>query len=257
MIRWRFMKPEVRAKPRVGVPYRTRKEELTGDFDKVEKYLAAVSRAGGEPVVISLGRSRAELQHIAQTLDAVLLSGSPADLEPSLFRAARHPQSNASDPDRERTDFALLEHALAQSKPVLAICYGIQSLNVFLGGTLVQDIPSEVGASIEHEWEDDLGAPETFHPVQIEQGSQLAQIAGTRKARVNSSHHQSILDPGRSLRVVARADDQVVEAVEWTGGAQWVVGVQWHPERMADKDPLARDLFLTLIEAARRTAVQA
>jgi putative glutamine amidotransferase len=251
------MNPEERTKPRVGIPYRTRKEELTGDFSQIEKYVTAVNRAGGEPVVISLGRSSPELQHIARTLDAFLLSGSPADLEPSLFHAERHPQTATPDSDRERTDFALLEHAFSENKPVLAICYGIQSLNVFLGGSLVQDIPSEIGTKIEHEWEDDQAAPETFHPVWIEQGSQLAQIAGGGEARVNSSHHQSILDPGRNLRVVARAEDQVVEAVEWTGSAQWVVGVQWHPERMADKDALARDLFSTLIEAARKSAVQA
>ncbi len=244
-------------RPRVGVPYRTRKEELTGDFARIEHYVSAVNRAGGEPVVISLGRSPAELKHIAQTLDAILLSGSPADLEPSLFRATRHSKSAAPDPGRERTDFALLEHAFAEHKPVLAICYGIQSLNVFLGGSLVQDIPSELPASIEHEWDDDHGAPETFHPVLIEQGSQLAQIAGALEARVNSSHHQSILDPGRNLRIVARAQDGVVEAVEWTGGGPWIVGVQWHPERMAGKDPLARDLFRTLIEAARKAPTQA
>jgi putative glutamine amidotransferase len=169
----------------------------------------------------------------------------------------RHSQTATPDSDRERTDFTLLDHALADNKPVLAICYGIQSLNVFLGGTLVQDIPSEVGTVIEHEWEDEQGAPETFHPVSIEPGSQLAQIADAAEARVNSSHHQSILDPGRGLRVVARAKDQVVEAVEWTGGNSWVVGVQWHPERMVDKDPLARDLFRTLIETARKSTTRA
>jgi len=246
-----------KARPRVGIPYRTRKEELTGEFSLIGKYVTAVNCAGGEPVVISLGRTSPELQHIARTLDAFLLSGSPADVEPSLFQADRHPQTAASDSDRERTDFALLEHAFSENKPVLAICYGIQSLNVFLGGTLVQDIPSEIGAKVEHEWEDEQGAPETFHPVLIEQDSLLAQIAGAGEARVNSSHHQSILNPGRDLRVVARAEDQVVEAVEWTGGPQWVVGVQWHPERMADKDPLARDLFRTLIEAARKATVPA
>jgi putative glutamine amidotransferase len=250
------MKTDEVTKPRVGVPYRTRKEELTGDFSKIESYVAAINRAGGEPVVISLGRSSAELHHIARTLDAILLSGSPADVEPTLFNATRHSQTAEPDSDRERTDFALLEHAFAENKPVLAICYGIQSLNVFLGGTLVQDIPSEMGTKIEHEWDDDLGVPETFHPVVIEQGSHLAQIAGADEARVNSSHHQSILNPGRDLRVVARAADQVVEAVEWTGGIPWVVGVQWHPERMADKDPLARDLFRTLIGAARKLPVK-
>jgi putative glutamine amidotransferase len=251
------MNPEIKARPRVGVPYRTRKEELTGDFTIIEKYVTAINRAGGEPVVISLGRSRAEIDHIAKTLDAILLSGSPSDVDPSLFHSMCHPQTAAADPDRERTDFALLEHAFAQNKPLLAICYGIQSLNVFLGGTLLQDIPSEVGTKIEHEWDDENGAPETFHPIRIEPGSQLAQIAGADEALVNSSHHQSVLEPGRDLRVVARSADQVIEAVEWTGGGPWVVGVQWHPERIADKDPLARDLFRTLIEAARKAPVQA
>ncbi len=251
------MNPETKARPRVGVPYRTRKEELTGDFAIIEKYVTAINRAGGEPVVISLGRSRAEVDHIAKTLDAILLSGSPSDLDPSLFHSERHAQTAPADPDRERTDFALLEHAFAQNKPLLAICYGIQSLNVFLGGTLLQDIPSEVGTKIEHEWDDENGAPETFHPIRIEPGSQLSQIAGADEALVNSSHHQSVLEPGRDLRVVARSEDQVIEAVEWTGGGPWVVGVQWHPERIADKDPLARDLFRTLIAAARKAPVQA
>jgi putative glutamine amidotransferase len=250
------MNPEIKARPRVGVPYRTRKEELTGDFTIIEKYVTAINRAGGEPVVISLGRSRAEVDHIAKTLDAILLSGSPSDVDPALFHSERHPQTAPADPDRERTDFALLEHAFAQKKPLLAICYGIQSLNVFLGGTLLQDIPSEVGTKIEHEWDDENGAPETFHSIRIEPGSQLAQIAGADEALVNSSHHQSVLEPGRDLRVVARSEDQVIEAVEWTGGGPWVVGVQWHPERIADKDPLARDLFRTLIEAARKAPVQ-
>jgi putative glutamine amidotransferase len=246
-----------KAKPRVGIPYRTRKEELTGDFTHIGKYVRAINRAGGEPVVLSLGRSAVEVKEVARTLDAVLLSGSPADIDPSLFHTKRHSQTATPDSDRERTDFTLLDHALADNKPVLAICYGIQSLNVFLGGTLVQDIPSEVGTVIEHEWEDEQGAPEPFHPVSIEPGSQLAQIADAAEARVNSSHHQSILDPGRGLRVVARAKDQVVEAVEWTGGNSWVVGVQWHPERMVDKDPLARDLFRTLIETARKSTTRA
>jgi putative glutamine amidotransferase len=250
------MNPEIKARPRVGVPYRTRKEELTGDLTIIEKYVTAINRAGGEPVVISLGRSRAEVDHIAKTLDAILLSGSPSDVDPALFHSERHPQTAPADPDRERTDFALLEHAFAQKKPLLAICYGIQSLNVFLGGTLLQDIPSEVGTKIEHEWDDENGAPETFHSIRIEPGSQLAQIAGADEALVNSSHHQSVLEPGRDLRVVARSEDQVIEAVEWTGGGPWVVGVQWHPERIADKDPLARDLFRTLIEAARKAPVQ-
>jgi putative glutamine amidotransferase len=250
------MSSESRPKPRIGVPYRTRKEELIGDFGKLENYVRAITRAGGEAVVVSLGRSAAELKKLAQSLDGVLLSGSPADVDPGLFQAPRHSKTVPSDSDRDRTDFALLEHALAAQKPVLAICFGVQSLNVFLGGTLVQDIPSEVTAAIEHEWDNNQGAPETFHPLRIEPNSYLAKMAGSSEARVNSSHHQSILEPGGNLRIVAHAPDQVVEAVEWAGENNFVMGVQWHPERMTE-DMLANRLFLALVEAARKTPVRA
>jgi putative glutamine amidotransferase len=249
------MSPEANSKPRIGVPYRTRKEELTGDFAKLEKYVQAVSAAGGAPVPISLGLSTQHLGRIAWTLDGILLTGSPADVEPSLFHAVKHAHTNAPDADRERTDFALIEHALSEHKPVLAICYGIQSLNVCLGGTLVQDIPGELRTQIRHEWDDEAGQAEPFHPVNIEPGSRLAQIAGATEAAVNSSHHQSVLEPGHDLRIVSRAPDGVVEAVEWTTDANRVTGVQWHPERMVERDPFAQALFRDLVTAAatRRT----
>ena len=134
------MNPEHASRPRVGVPYRTRKEELTSQREAYQKYLGAVCIAGGIPVEISLGWSPDRLEKAAQSVDAIILPGSPADLEPSRFHAARHPQAAEADADRERTDFALLDHAIKNQKPVLAICYGIQSLNVYLGGSLVQTL---------------------------------------------------------------------------------------------------------------------
>lgn len=245
------------SKPRIGIPYRTRKEELTGDFGKIEAYIRAARQAGSEPVVISLGLAPEHLKKIAQTLDGVLLSGSPADVDPARYGVPKRPESAEADPYREQTDFALLDHALAAHKPVLAICYGIQSLNVFLSGSLVQDIRSELQGAISH---DAIGAEaggvETFHAARIEPNSRLASLAHGSEARVNSSHHQSVLDPGRDLRVVASAPDGVVEAVEWAGDENWVMGVQWHPERMADVDPLAQALFRGLTEASRRATVR-
>jgi putative glutamine amidotransferase len=243
------MSPEPAHKIRVGIPYRTRKEELSNKRDAYDKYVAAVAANAAEPVEISLGLSSAELQQLAQTLDAVVLPGSPADVEPSLFHATRHPKTAESDADRERTDFALLGHAVTEHKPVLAICYGVQSLNVFLGGPLVQDIPSAIHTEIGHAWSGHEG-PEPHHDVTIDAGSRLAQFAGATKARVNSSHHQSVLQPGTNLRVVAHAPDGVIEAVEWTGDANWIVGVQWHPERMVASDELAQSLFRELAAAA-------
>src|SRR6201984_75104 len=213
------MASDTSPKPRVGIPYRTRNEELKGERGKYGKYRDAVLRAGGEPVEVSLGLSADELGRLAGSLDAVVLTGSPADGNPSLYGAPRNPASAEADPDRERTDFALLEHAFAEHKPVLAICYGVQSMNVFLGGALIQDIPSELHTPIQHPWSHrDTGAPEPFHAAKIESGSRLRELAGEGEVRVNSSHHQSILEPGRSLRIAAHASDGGIEAVELTGG---------------------------------------
>ena len=214
------------------------------------KYLASVRQAGGEAIEVSLALSSEEFDNLAATLDAVLLTGSPADVDPARFGASREPDSADPDPDRERTDFALLEHCFAEKKPLLAICFGIQSLNVFLSGTLFRDIPADLGTSVIHDFDRDKGEPEAFHSVRIEPDSRLAQMAGASQALVNSSHHQSIREPGRNLRVVSRAPDGVIEAVEWTGDSNWVIGVQWHPERMAETDPLAQELFSELVGAA-------
>ncbi|MFZ3215897.1 MAG: gamma-glutamyl-gamma-aminobutyrate hydrolase family protein [Candidatus Acidiferrales bacterium] len=243
------MSPAPTSKIRVGIPYRTRKEEVSNKRDSYDKYVAAVRLADAEPVEISLCLSPTELLSLARSLDAVVLPGSPADVEPSLFHAARHAKTAEADPDRERTDFALLDHAVAEHKAVLAICYGVQSLNVFLGGSLVQDVPSEFNTKIQHAWTGHVG-PEPHHDVALDAGSRLAQLAGANQARVNSSHHQAVLQPGKNLRVVARAPDGVIEAVEWTGDANWIVGVQWHPERMVPADALSQALFRELAAAA-------
>ncbi len=248
------MSAEKAPKPRVGIPYRTRKEELNNKREAYSKYVAAVQAAGAEPAEISLALSKPELLKIAENLDAIVLPGSPADVDPSRFHAARHPKSADADLRREETDFALIDHAIAEQKPVLAICYGVQSLNVFLGGSLVQDVPSELHTQIQHSWPGHDG-PEPHHQIALEAGSRLAQLAGGREALVNSSHHQAVLEPGKNLRIVSRAPDGVIEAVEWTGDSNWIVGVQWHPERMVGNDELARTLFRELVAAARKAPV--
>ncbi len=247
-----LMRPDASPKPRIGLPYRTRKEELAGEFAKLEPYTGALRAAGAEPVVLSLGLSAGHLEKIAATLDGVLLTGSPADVDPSRFSAPRHSATSDPDPYRESTDWALLGHCFAEHKPVLAICYGIQSLNVFRRGTLVQDIRTELETSIDHQTIDQKLAPEVFHAVAVAADSKLANITGTAgEVRVNSSHHQSIQEPGRGLRVVARAPDGVIEAVEWTDDPNWIVGVQWHPERLGATDALGQPLFRALVRAAR------
>jgi putative glutamine amidotransferase len=247
------------SRPRIGVPWRTASEETANRRTKIANYLRAVERAGGEAVLLSLTSGREHLQREAASLDAFLLPGSPADVDPAHYGAKRHAACADADAARERTDFTLLEHALITGKPVLAVCYGIQSLNVFLGGTLIQDIPSELATKIVHSPEEDElpgggEAPDAMHGASFEPGRVLA-LSGAVQAEVNSSHHQSVLEPGRGLRITAHAPDGVVEAVEWIDDSHWIVGVQWHPERMP-ADALAQALFHELVNVARLAKVE-
>ncbi|MGA8224609.1 MAG: gamma-glutamyl-gamma-aminobutyrate hydrolase family protein [Candidatus Acidiferrales bacterium] len=251
---------ETNHKVRVGIPYRTRNEELRGERVKYDRYAEAVRLAGGEPVEISLGLPAGELKKLASSLDAFVLTGSPADVEPAVYHAARHPKSAEADADRERTDFALLDHAFTEHKPVLAICYGVQSLNVFLGGSLIQhissrDASSEIRTNIPHPTSEQTDQ-DFRHSIRIESGTRIAGIAQGTESMVNSSHHQAIREPGRGLRVVAHAPDGVIEAVEWTGDSNWVTGVQWHPERMAGTEALALGLFHELVAASVKAPVR-
>jgi putative glutamine amidotransferase len=230
-------------------------EEVANRRGKIDNYLNAVERAGGEAVLLSLVSSPADLKCQIQNLDAFVLTGSPADMDPAHYRAKRHPTTADPDAARERTDFTLIERGLAAGKPILAICYGNQSLNVFLGGSLIQDIPTEIGTKIchspdEEEFPSGEECPDAFHSVRFDPG-RVSNLAGVAEAEINSWHHQSVLDLGRGLRVTAHAPDGVVEAIEWMEDPNWVVGVQWHPERMPD-DALARALFRCLVSAARQ-----
>jgi putative glutamine amidotransferase len=238
-------------RPRIGIPWRTSQEEVAGNLPKIRDYVEAVEQAGGEPVLLSLAHSEALAQEIAG-LEGFVLPGSPADVNPSEYGASNRGQSEAPDLAREDTDKAILGHAFAEQKPVLAICYGCQLLNVFLGGTLIQDVRTETSTSLAHRKKDIQPAPaeDPRHEVRFTSESQLAKLAGSTQGVVNSSHHQSVAKPGRQLRITALASDGVVEALEWTGDANWVIGVQWHPERMRG-DALADRLFSDLVSAAR------
>lgn len=237
---------------RVGVPWRSLREEKENKRGAYDKYMACLCAAGAEPVEISLAAGAGAVQSIVPTLDAVLLPGSASDVDPHWYHAARQPQCADADPHREQADFALLDHAWAAQKPVLAICYGLQSLNVWRGGTLVQDIASGVERPLPHEWRDRAtGAPEPHHPIQIVRDSELGRLAQpAHEVTVNSSHHQAVLRAGRDLKITAHAPDGVIEALEHVAGGRWVLAVQWHPER-APEESLTIALFASLVRVAR------
>jgi len=253
------------ARPRVGIPWRTTHEEAKRITTKLQFYFGSVEEAGGEPVPVSLQLPANQFAAQIADLDAFVLPGGPADVSPALYGAPHHKKTHEADANREKTDFAILEHAFSSGKPVLAICYGCQSLNVRLGGTLYQDIASELHTEIEHSREGlPPDAPDPTHEARIEPGGEIAQLAaaygfenrsGGFGVRVNTSHHQSIRDLGRGLRVAAVAPDGVIEAVEHEPHKHWVLGVQWHPERMKG-DPLAAALFRALVQATRAAAAR-
>jgi putative glutamine amidotransferase len=246
---------------RVGIPWRTTQEERAGTRHKLDYYFASVHRAGAEPVAISLQQSSVQLTAQISHLDAFVLPGSPSDVDPVRYGAARLPKAGEVDENRDRTDDAILKHAFFSAKPVLAICYGCQALNVFLGGTLIQDIPSERAGMLLH-GKTDLSATaqsgDLEHRALLASGSRLAGLNGSAEAVINTSHHQAIDQLGKNLRVTAQAPDGIVEGVEWQGAAPWVVGVQWHPERMLG-DPFSERLFedfVAAIRSSRRAVTQ-
>jgi putative glutamine amidotransferase len=250
------MSPETPIRPRVGIPWRTSEEEAQNNRPKIANYEEAVRKAGGEPVLVSL-KNRAEQDRVIPTLDAFVLPGSPADVEPAEYGATNKGMSAPADMPRELADRAILAHAFAEKKPILAICYGCQLLNVYLGGTLIQDVRSELGTTAPHRKKDLSPEPtdDPIHGAKFEPVSRLAEIASDEQAKINSSHHQAIAKPGKNLRVTAHSTDGVIEGVEWTGDSNWVVGVQWHPERMLG-DAFSERLFRDFVAAARGAVVQ-
>jgi putative glutamine amidotransferase len=239
---------------RIGIPWRTTEEQRQGERKKLNYYFESVRKAGAEPVDVDLDQSPSALTSQLNDLDGFVLPGSPADVDPARYQAAKHPKSAAADANREQTDGQILDHSFKTGKPVLAICFGCQFLNVYQRGTLIQDLKSERSEVLPH-GDTDLppGAKkgDLQHEATFEPGSLVARLNGGPTGTINSSHHQAIDKPGKDLAVTAHAPDGTIEAVEWKGGAGWVVGVQWHPERMPE-DAFAHALFTDFVAAAER-----
>ncbi len=237
--------------PRIAipVPHSTDSEYAERAFPQ---YVHAVEMAGGEPVRIPLDQSPAEVTKLIEGCDAVLLPGSKADIDPTKYDAPRNARTAPADPARDTVDDLLLRDAYNLRKPILGICYGLQTLNVFHGGTLLQHIESPVN----HEAGRDV---RIAHTVDVDSGSRIGRIVapdGKEKhvsVAVNSSHHQSAEEIGDRLRVVARCpQDGIIEALEGTSPDHFVLAVQWHPERSVEDDEGSRAIFRALVEAARR-----
>jgi putative glutamine amidotransferase len=226
----------------------------------IPQYERAIELAGGVPVRIPVDQTPGELKKLIASCDGVLLPGSKADVNPAKFHEAASPHSAGADMRREVVDFFLLDDAYGRRKPVLGICYGLQSLNVYRHGSLIQHIPDFLPEAARNKVDHEAGKKVAVaHTVEIAVGSNLRHILNstTRDEApknfvlpVNSSHHQAADKIGEGLRFVARCpDDGIIEALEGTAPDHFVLAVQWHPERSVEQDDYSRLIFQALLKA--------
>src|SRR5271168_2885908 len=249
-------------KPRIAIPVPT-STDVAYNQRSWPQYAAAVERSGGAPVEIPIDATPTAIANLINTCQAVLLPGSPADVNPQKYGQEAVPECSPADSFRENVDELLIQDAHNLYKPIFAICFGLQFLNVWRGGTLVQDLtvlPVNHAAP---------GAVATAHAALIPADSLLGGVVDREEAAaegeflrlpINSSHHQAIGIPGDGLRVVARCpQDGVIEAVEGgqAGGqgadgaaAHFVLGLQWHPERSVEQSATSRAVFERFVAAA-------
>jgi putative glutamine amidotransferase len=266
--------------PRIAVPDGTSADPEYNQRSW-RQYAEAVERAGGIPVHLKLSEPQSVLAGVASSCSGVLLPGSPADVDPEKYGAERIPECGAKDAAREAVDDLLLQDAFNLHKPILGICYGLQSLNVWRNGTLIQDLPrlfassraeGGAGALVDHAPDRTV---EHAHAVVLvpESGlskiiagivagilpgtsvlagaSELERAPGLLRLSVNSSHHQAIDRAGDQMRIVAKSpEDGVIEAIEGQTAGHFVLGVQWHPERTCESSDASRAIFRAFVQAA-------
>jgi gamma-glutamyl-gamma-aminobutyrate hydrolase PuuD len=213
-----------------------------------ENYIRAVQAAGGLPTAIAPLLTEQELRAMYERLDGLLLAGG-GDMDPALFGEPRHRATHGVSEERDRAELALVRWALAEGKPMLAICRGIQVMNVAAGGTLVQDIPTQISEEVVHRYSDDTPRDFVAHTVRVDAGTRLASILGATEVETNSWHHQSCKAPGQGIVYTAWARDGVVEGLE-VPGHRFAVAVQWHPEEMFHNRADMLALFRALVKAA-------
>ncbi len=208
-------------------------------------YCEAVIEAGGIPLLLPVIKDRNDVELLLYRIDGLLLTGGN-DVPPQRYGEKKHASTVCVHPDKDISDVAFVETAIRMEKPILAICYGAQLVNIVLGGSLIQDIPSEVKAPVIHK---DPHNERYTHTVTIKKGTLLSGIIGADHIEANSTHHQAIKGLGKHLKEAAHTGDGIIEAIEWRE-YPFLVGVQWHPERMTDS-PHHLALFSALIKASK------
>ena len=244
-------------RPVVGIPTQTLQSlggvsaEIPASWVMSQRYILTLTQAGAIPWLIPLV-DEDTLRGIYDELDAVFLPGG-ADIDPATYGADPHPLCDKTDRDRDRVEVSLATWAMAEEKPVLGVCRGMQLVNVAAGGTLYQDLTEERPGSLKHDYFPFRGQSYArdylAHEVTVAEGTRLAQRMGAGALKVNSMHHQGVRTLGQGLVATAVAPDGLIEAIEGDGDA-YLVAVQWHPEALTDNDARTRGLIADFIDAA-------
>ena len=240
-------------RPIIGITMRI--EQGTDRFYLARFYSEAVEAAGGIPLHVSLIPRSEYINALMDQVDGILLPGSDSDVDPQRYGREPHQRLGPVQPIKDETDLLVLEEVERRCLPLFAICFGMQVLNVSRGGTLIQDIASQVREAIKHE----QGAPRDRHShnVRLLEGSLVSELAERESAPVNSHHHQAIETLGSNLVATAWSSDGLVEAVEDPRGDRFALGVQWHPEIGWERDRFAQALFDQFVSEARKFEVTA
>jgi len=239
----------VNKKPLIGITATQEKGDSPASYQIGRHYVKGIAAVGGTPVILPLLQDKEQIKEMAKRLDGLLISGG-VDMDPLIFGEEPHPKMGRIDPERDFFEKNILENFLEEDKAVFGICRGCQIINLVLGGTIYQDITSQMDSElIKHS----QNAPRWYptHSIEVEKGSKLSKVLGDGKIKVNSFHHQAIKEGAPGFFVSARAADGVVEAIESKNG-QFLVGVQWHPEHLWERDQKTLALFRMFIDHSRR-----
>ncbi|VAX23325.1 Glutamine amidotransferase, class I [hydrothermal vent metagenome] len=217
-----------------------------------KSYPDAITKSGGAPLILPISTNLELISQYFETVDGLLLSGGHFDIDPKLYGEKKWPETGPLKPDRTIMEIKLFKKAMRAGMPLLGICGGMQAINVGLGGTLYQHLPKQLSSEIPHE-QKPKHPSNPHHRVSLTGGSLLARLAGGDEAKVNSTHHQGVRSVGKGLRVCASAPDGLVEGIEMEDSDKpFLVGVQWHPEYLIDKDELSQKLFKRFISECRK-----